>query len=95
MRLAQRKKQQVIYRLEDLENRRRSIWIISALLLLTLGVGFCVMLFCLISAPCMATIVITKHESGSWRWAALQLGGLTALAYIVTLIVYQVGSLFE
>jgi len=55
-------------------------------------VGFCIMLFMLISAPCMATIVVTKRESNSWKWALFQLGGLTLLAYVVTLIVYQVGS---
>jgi len=54
--------------------------------------GFCVMLFCLISAPCVATIVMTKKETNSWRWAIFQFAGLTALAYFVTLIVYQLGS---
>ena len=54
---------------------------------------FCIMLFCLISAPCVATIAATKMESGSWRWAMLQLGGLTLMAYVITLVVYQVGSL--
>ena len=56
-------------------------------------VGFCIMLFSLISAPCMATIAVTKRESNSWKWALFQLGGLTVLAYVITLIVYQVGSL--
>ena len=55
--------------------------------------GFCVMLFCLISAPCIATVAITRKESGAWRWAALQYFGLTALAYVITLIVYQAGRL--
>jgi ferrous iron transport protein B len=55
--------------------------------------GFCIMLFMLISVPCMATIAVTKRESNSWGWALFQLGGLTALAYVVTLIVYQVGNL--
>ncbi len=54
--------------------------------------GFCIMLFCLISAPCMATIAVTKRESNSWAWALFQLGGLTALAWVVTTAVYQVGS---
>lgn len=53
--------------------------------------GFCVMLFCLITAPCFATVAITRKESGAWRWAALQYFGLTALAYVITLIVYQAG----
>ncbi|MBI5592332.1 MAG: ferrous iron transport protein B [Deltaproteobacteria bacterium] len=56
-------------------------------------VGFCIMLFCLISAPCMATIAVTKRESNSWGWALLQLGGLTLLAYVLTVIVFQAGSL--
>lgn len=56
-------------------------------------VGFCIMLFSLISAPCMATIAVTKRESNSWKWALFQLGGLTVLAYVITLIVYQIGSL--
>lgn len=55
--------------------------------------GFCIMLFMLISAPCMATIAVTKRESNSWKWALFQLGGLTLLAYIITLVVYQIGSL--
>jgi ferrous iron transport protein B len=56
-------------------------------------VGFCIMLFCLVSAPCMATIAITKRESNSWKWALFQLAGLTVLAYVVTLVVFQLGSL--
>jgi ferrous iron transport protein B len=56
-------------------------------------VAFCIMLFCLISAPCMATIAVTRRESNSWKWALLQLGGLTALAYVLTVFVFQTGSL--
>jgi ferrous iron transport protein B len=41
--------------------------------------------------PCIATVAMTKQEAGGWRWAFLQIFGLTALAYIVTLIVYQAG----
>ena len=55
--------------------------------------GFCVMLFCLITAPCVATVAITRKESGAWKWAALQYFGLTALAYVITLAVYQAGRL--
>ena len=38
------KKKQVIYRFEDLEKRRRSTWLMSALLLVLLGLGFYVTL---------------------------------------------------
>jgi ferrous iron transport protein B len=55
-------------------------------------VGFCVMLFCLIATPCMSTVAATKQESGSWRWALGQFWGLTALAWVITAVVYQVGN---
>jgi len=37
---------------------------------------------------------MTKQETNSWCWALFQFFGLTALAYIVTFIVYQIGSLY-
>jgi len=51
------------------------------------------MLFLLIGTPCMATFAITRRESGSIKWALLQLGGLTALAWLVALLVFQGGRL--
>jgi len=56
--------------------------------------GFCIMLFCLISAPCVATIAVTKRESNSWKWAIFQFCSLTLIAYALTVTVYQVGKLF-
>lgn len=55
-------------------------------------VGFCVMLFALIASPCMATVAVTRRESGGWHWAALQFVGLTVLAWLTTTLVYQVGA---
>ena len=57
-------------------------------------VGFCICLFCLISMPCVATFAVTVRESGSWGWGFFQMGYLTVLAWFVTMVVYQVGSLF-
>ncbi|OHB66992.1 MAG: ferrous iron transport protein B [Planctomycetes bacterium RBG_13_60_9] len=57
-------------------------------------VGFCVMLFVLIGAPCVATVAVTRQETGSWRWAAFQFIGLTVLAYTVTLVVFQLGRIW-
>jgi len=54
--------------------------------------GFCIMLFCLISTPCVATIAMTKTETNSWGWALFQFLGLTCLAYVITFIVYQMGN---
>ncbi|OHB73147.1 MAG: ferrous iron transport protein B [Planctomycetes bacterium RBG_16_55_9] len=54
--------------------------------------GFCIMLFCLIYAPCVATVAMTKQETHSWRWALFQFFALTGLAYFITFIVFQIGS---
>ncbi len=54
--------------------------------------GFCIMLFCLISAPCVATLAVCRRETNSWKWALFQFFGLTAIAYIITVIVYQIGT---
>jgi len=57
-------------------------------------VGLSMMIFLLIGTPCMATVVVTRRESGKWGYALLQLGGLTGIAYGLSLLVYQVGRLF-
>ncbi len=55
--------------------------------------AFCIMLFCLVSVPCMATFTAVWKESGTWKWAVAQLVGLTLLAYTLTFFVYQVGAM--
>lgn len=56
--------------------------------------GYCYLLFVLLYFPCMATIVAIKNETGSWRWAIGAAVYTTLLAWVVSAIVYQVGSLF-
>ncbi|MFN2371461.1 MAG: ferrous iron transport protein B, partial [Candidatus Krumholzibacteriia bacterium] len=56
-------------------------------------VGFCIMVFALISTPCIATFAVTRQESGSLRWALAQVWGLTTLAWLITFAVYQGGTL--
>ncbi len=54
-------------------------------------VGFCILIFALIATPCMATFAITRYESGGFRWAILQWGGLTFIGFVLTTIIYQLG----
>ena len=54
--------------------------------------GFCIMLFCLLSIPCMATIAIVRRETNSWKMAMGQAAGLLLCAYLLTFLVYQIGS---
>lgn len=55
--------------------------------------GFCIMLFCLLSIPCLATLAVIRRELNSWKMPFIEAGALFLLAYIVTLIVYQTGRL--
>ncbi len=57
-------------------------------------VAFCIMLFSLIGIPCMATVAVTKREANSWGWAAAQFFGLTIVAYALTVLTFQFGSIF-
>ncbi len=54
--------------------------------------GFCMMLYCLLSMPCVATIAVTKREAGGWKYALAMAAGLTLVAYVTTLLVFQIGS---
>jgi ferrous iron transport protein B len=56
--------------------------------------AYCFLLFVLIYFPCIATIVAIRHESGSWRWATFAALYTTSLAWVVSAVVYQIGSLF-
>jgi len=50
------------------------------------------MLFVLIYFPCVATLAAIKQESGKWRWAIFTALYTTTLAWLVSFMVYQVGS---
>ena len=56
--------------------------------------AFCFLLFVLLYFPCIATIAAIKGETGSWKWALFAAGYTTLLAWLVSGIVFQVGSLF-
>lgn len=57
-------------------------------------IAFCYMIFVLIYFPCIATIAAVRHESGSWGWAAFVAVYTTALAWVVSGLIYQIGSIF-
>ena len=56
--------------------------------------AYCFLLFVLLYFPCIATIAAIKSETGSWKWALFAAGYTTALAWITSAVVYQIGMLF-
>ena len=56
--------------------------------------AFSFMVFCLLYTPCISAFVTIKKEMGSLKWALASAAIQCASAYIVSLLVYQIGSLF-
>lgn len=52
------------------------------------------MVFILIYFPCIAVIVAIKNESGRAKWAVFTIVYTTALAWLMSFAVYQIGSFF-
>lgn len=58
-------------------------------------IAISLLLFVLIYFPCIATIAAIKNESGSWKWALFTVLYTTALAWLVSFAVFQIGSLLS
>lgn len=55
-------------------------------------VAFAYMVFVLIYFPCIATLAAIKNESGSWKWALFAAFYTTALAWLMSFAIYQIGG---
>ncbi len=51
--------------------------------------GISLLLFYAFAMQCISTLAITKKETNSWKWPLIQLFGMSAFAYVVSLIAYQ------
>ena len=51
--------------------------------------GASLLLFYAFAMQCISTLAITKKETNSWKWPLIQLFGMSAFAYVVSLIAYQ------
>ena len=58
-------------------------------------IAYTFMLFILIYFPCIAVISVIKRESGSWKWALFSIFYTTGLAWLISFLVFQIGSLFS
>ena len=51
------------------------------------------LLFILLYMPCVSTVVAIKNESGKWKWALFTVVYTIGLAWIVSTLFFQIGSL--
>ena len=55
--------------------------------------AYCLMVFCLLYVPCIAALATIKRESGSARWTVAAAGFQLLTAWVITFVIYQLGSL--
>jgi len=55
----------------------------------TLASGVSLMIFYVLAMQCMSTLAVVRRETRSWKWPAIQLVYMTGLAYIMSLIAFQ------
>lgn len=63
--------------------------------LFTTATTWSLLVFYVLAMQCLPTQAVTKAETGSWKWALLQLGYMSALAYGAAFVVYQTVSFFS
>ena len=54
--------------------------------------AFAFLVFVLLYFPCAATLIAIKNEAGSWKWTALSLAYTSALAWIISFLIFQIGT---
>lgn len=55
--------------------------------------AYSMMVFVLLYAPCVAAISTAKKELGSWKWTLFTVGYQCGVAWLISVIVYQIGYL--
>ena len=82
----------VLYGMAEVSEAGDEIWANIAADYTALA-AYSFMIFNLLCAPCFAAMGAIKREMNNPRWTAFAIGYMCAFAYIVSLIVYQLGGL--
>ena len=82
----------VLYGLTEVSGEGEEIWANIAADYTALS-AYSFMIFNLLCAPCFAAMGAIKREMNNPRWTAFAIGYMCVFAYVVSLIVYQLGGL--
>jgi len=55
--------------------------------------AYCLMTFCLLYIPCAATIGVIRRESGSWKWTVFSVCFQLVIAWVMSFLIFQIGTL--
>ena len=56
--------------------------------------AYSLMIFCLLYVPCIATLAMIHRELKSWKWTGVSIVLQLGCAWLVSTLVFQIGSLF-
>jgi ferrous iron transport protein B len=54
-----------------------------------LASGLSLMIFYVFAMQCMSTLAVVRRETQTWKWPIIQLVYMTGLAYVMSLLFYQ------
>ncbi|MBP5266041.1 MAG: ferrous iron transporter B, partial [Lachnospiraceae bacterium] len=81
------------YGLEEVAEDGADYWAALAASITAIG-GYAYLVFNLLCAPCFAAMGAIKREMNNPKWFWFAIGYQCALAYVVSLCIYQIGGLF-
>ena len=55
----------------------------------SLATALSLLVWYILSMQCISTLAVTRRETNSWRWPAVMLGYMTALAYAASFATYH------
>ena len=51
-------------------------------------------IFTMFYSPCFVSVICISRESGSWKWGAFAMAFNTLLAFVLAMLIFQIGSAF-
>jgi len=55
-------------------------------------VGISLLVFYVLALQCMSTLAVLRRETSSWRWPVGLFCALLVVAYVASLLTFQVGT---
>jgi ferrous iron transport protein B len=59
-------------------------------LIFTAATSWSLLVYYVLAMQCLPTLAVTARETGSWKWAGLQLGWMSLVAYVFAMLAYQI-----
>ena len=75
---------------EPIKNRMAAEMNAAGQPIFNFATGISLLLFYAFAMQCMSTLAVVKRETNSWKWPLWQLVTMSAIAYIVSLLAFQI-----